>query len=92
MYNNNAFNFRVVNPCASIRCRIGSACVVYGCTGFCQYSCEIANGGCKPNQNCSLVPVQCIREPCPPVVKCTDCKCNVCAPDIYRGFFARSSN
>ena len=65
--------FPTANPCANHTCPTGSRCRVFKPTGeaFCEPSCSINNGGCSANQTCSLEVVQCVRAPCPPVVKCT---------------------
>ena len=62
-----------VNACAIRKCPTGSQCKVYQPTGkaFCEPSCDLDNGGCPANQDCSLVPAICPGPPCPPVVKCT---------------------
>ena len=64
------------DPCKSVRCRTGSRCKIYKPTGeaFCEASCDLDNGGCSDNEQCSLQDVQCVRAPCPPVVKCTPSK------------------
>ena len=63
----------LVNPCDTHQCPTGSRCKVYEPTGeaFCEPSCDLDNGGCPANKRCSLETVQCVRAPCPPVVKCT---------------------
>ncbi|KAL5510211.1 hypothetical protein EMCRGX_G005719 [Ephydatia muelleri] len=60
------------DPCAAVDCPVGTECKVFEPTGepFCQPSCRINNGGCPRRTKCELVPVFCIRAPCPPVVKC----------------------
>ena len=60
------------DPCAAVKCPVGSLCKVYQPTGepFCQPSCRVQNGGCPKNTKCELVPVECIRAPCPPEVNC----------------------
>ena len=65
--------FYTVDPCDNHMCPIGSQCKVYRPTGeaFCEPSCDLDNGGCPANQECSLQTVQCVRAPCPPVVQCT---------------------
>lgn len=62
------------NPCIGVFCDRGLECKVDDQTGeaFCEPSCELDNGGCRDDQICELQTVQCVRAPCPPVVKCTD--------------------
>ena len=56
----------------SCDCPIGHTCEVYEPTSelYCQPSCDLDNGGCSDDQECSLVEVQCFKAPCPPVVQC----------------------
>ena len=63
----------LTDSCTGFECPTGSQCKVYEPTGeaFCEPSCDLNNGGCPANQRCSLETVQCVRAPCPPVVKCT---------------------
>ena len=75
----------IVDPCDVVSCPIGSTCRVYGSTSYCEYSCQIANGGCSSNQTCSLVPVQCITAPCYPVVKCTNGKISA---NMYNRYYS----
>ena len=65
---------RIPNACARVRCASGYRCEIYKPTGeaFCNPDCKLNNGGCHADQTCKLEKVQCIRAPCPPVVKCTD--------------------
>ena len=62
----------IADPCEHFGCPTGSTCKVFQPTGeaFCQPSCDLDNGGCASNETCSLQQVQCVRAPCPPVVKC----------------------
>ena len=63
----------LTDRCTGFECPTGSQCKVYEPTreAFCEPSCDLNNGGCPANQRCSLETVQCVRAPCPPVVKCT---------------------
>jgi hypothetical protein len=75
----------LVNPCAVMRCPQYTVCKVYAPTGegYCDPTCYLNNGGCNSSQQCSLEPVNCVRAPCPPVIKCsgTDpCTNKKCAP------------
>lgn len=65
---------KVFNACAKVRCANGYRCEIYKPTGeaFCNPDCRLNNGGCRADQTCKLKEVQCIRAPCPPVVKCID--------------------
>ena len=58
-----------MDPCNTVLCR-GSVCKVddYGFP-YCESSCDIENGGCGPNQICTLVPRNC--EPIHCMVKCS---------------------
>ena len=60
------------DPCEYHECPTGSKCKVFEANGetYCEPSCDLKNGGCAANQTCSLQVVQCIRAPCPFVVKC----------------------
>ena len=62
-----------IDPCATKQCARGSVCKVFF-TGeaFCEPSCDIDNGGCREDQTCDLVPVICVRAPCPPIAQCND--------------------
>ena len=62
----------IADPCKDFKCPSGSTCEVFQPTGeaFCQPSCDLDNGGCASNETCLLEEVQCVRAPCPPVVKC----------------------
>ena len=57
---------------------------------FCEPSCELDNGGCRDDQICELQTVQCVRVPCPPVVKCTDIISKSCDPILLQ--FSSHSN
>ena len=72
----------LVNPCNKVDCKPNAVCKIFKPTGeaFCESSCSLNNGGCQPNETCSLVKVQCKRAPCPPVVKCRD-PCSKCTDD-----------
>ena len=61
-----------VDPCTTTSCPVGSVCKVDH-TGFpyCNYSCDIENGGCAPNQICTLVPGNCLTTHCPRQVNCS---------------------
>ena len=63
----------IVDPCKGHKCPVGSRCTIYEPTGepFCEPSCDLNNGGCPANQECTLKAVQCATDPCPPVVECT---------------------
>jgi hypothetical protein len=67
-------------PCDTVRCGSAQECQVYAPTGeaYCADSCK--DRACPADQECKLVPVTCVRAPCPPVAECvpkaTD---NVCA-------------
>ena len=58
--------------CSTVECPIGYTCEIYPSTGegYCNPSCNLDNGGCDEDEVCTLVPVQCIRAPCPPVINC----------------------
>ena len=62
----------LTDPCAVVLCPVGYICKVDEATGkpFCDPSCELKNGGCAANEKCTLVEVQCITTPCPPIIKC----------------------
>ena len=62
-----------VDPCSMTSCPAGSVCIVDHNTGFtfCNYSCDIENGGCAPNQICTLVPGDCLTIPCPHHINCS---------------------
>ena len=67
----NYFNV-VDNPCAVVRCANGYTCEVDAATGraYCNPSCELNNGGCRADEQCTLVDVECFTTPCPPMVQC----------------------
>ena len=62
------------DPCAAIFCQDGYQCKVDGPSGngYCEPSCDLNNGGCAADQQCMLIPVQCITTPCPPTVRCVE--------------------
>jgi hypothetical protein len=62
-----------INPCATLKCPNYAICRVYSPTGegYCDPTCYFFNGGCKSNEQCSVVPVNCIKAPCPSVIKCS---------------------
>ena len=66
--------FLFLDACEIKKCQPGSRCKVFEPTGeaFCEPSCDIDNGGCPAGQSCTLLDVQCVRAPCPPVVQCMD--------------------
>ena len=63
----------IVDPCSIVLCPVGSICKVEHDTGlaYCEPSCDIENGGCGPNQICTLVPRICELTHCPPRVNCS---------------------
>ena len=60
------------NPCSMMHCPSSYRCEIYKPTGdvFCNPDCNQNNGGCPDDETCILQQVQCIRAPCPPIVRC----------------------
>ena len=58
-------------------------CKIFKPTGeaFCEPSCILNNGGCQANEICSLVVVNCVRAPCPPIIQCNIDPCTKCTKD-----------
>ena len=73
VYYCSAYSDNTTDPCATVLCDVGYYCVSDSATGdvYCQPSCDIANGGCAEDEQCSLELVACITTPCPPQVVCT---------------------
>lgn len=61
----------IVDPCSTVLCPSGSICKIVDDFPYCEPSCDIENGGCGPNEICTLVPGICELTQCPPKVNCS---------------------
>ncbi len=77
-----------IDPCDGIECPIYASCqkfIIFSGfeAAYCLPSCDLANGGCGENDECSLVPQssgQCPADaPCPPLVQCRSIGMCMCA-------------
>ena len=59
------------DSCDGFECGNGSECQIFEPTGeaFCNPNCEELNP-CEPHEVCRLQPVNCGKEPCPPLLHC----------------------
>ena len=75
-----------IDPCTLVDCQPNSVCKVDPGTGtpFCEPSCDLANGGCRDDQLCTLNQVLCVTTPCPPEIICVDLE-EVCSQESETG-------
>ena len=70
------FPFVVTVACLSYQCPTGSQCRMCNTTGlpYCEYSCDVDNGGCAEGLQCSQSQVTCApNQCCSPSITC-QCK------------------
>ena len=62
--------FLLADPCSNKECGAGQECLIYKPTGeaYCADTCD--NRTCPEGQKCQLIPVVCVRAPCPPHAEC----------------------
>lgn len=83
------------NPCALIDCAPFSKCLVgRDGEGFCERSCEIGNGGCPEDTECTVTPIACLVPPCPPgQIQCVPrSRGPVCPPECSKTFCRMPGN
>ena len=74
----------ILFPCSTIQCADGHQCKVHNGAPYCDPDCNLNNGGCTPEETCSIDNPICFELPCPSIRTCTP-KCPpTCTLDYCR--------